>query len=109
MKRAFTIAAAASLALLGATAAQAAWTAATNVDPDTKEESKVVYVLSDKPLELAPPNDGANLARLWVRDSGTGDPEVGMQIELAYEALQVAGYHAVAFPDGSGGWRSIPL
>ena len=35
--------------------------------------------------------------------------EVGMQIEVAYEAMLEAGYHAAAFPDGSGGWRSIPL
>jgi histidinol-phosphatase (PHP family) len=35
--------------------------------------------------------------------------EVGMQIDLAYDALAAAGYGAVAFPDGSGGWRSIPL
>lgn len=35
--------------------------------------------------------------------------EVGMQIELAYEAMSAAGYRAAAFPDGVGGWRSIPL
>ena len=35
--------------------------------------------------------------------------EVGLQIELAYDAMLDAGYKTVAFPDGSGGWRSIPL
>ena len=35
--------------------------------------------------------------------------EVGLQIELAYDAMLVAGYATAAFPDGSGGWRSIPL
>jgi histidinol-phosphatase (PHP family) len=35
--------------------------------------------------------------------------EVGMQIELAYEAMSAAGYRDAVFPDESGGWRSIPL
>ena len=35
--------------------------------------------------------------------------EVGMQIDVAYEAMALAGYDVVAFPDESGGWRSIPL
>jgi histidinol-phosphatase (PHP family) len=35
--------------------------------------------------------------------------EVGLQIEAAYDALFVAGYRSVAFPNGSGGWRSISL
>lgn len=35
--------------------------------------------------------------------------EVGMQIDVALEAMALAGYDVVAFPDESGGWRSIPL
>jgi histidinol-phosphatase (PHP family) len=35
--------------------------------------------------------------------------EVGLQIEVAYDALATAGYRSAAFPDGSGGWRSITL
>jgi histidinol-phosphatase (PHP family) len=42
--------------------------------------------------------------------SDAHDPaEVGMQIELAYDAMSEAGYAGAEFPDGSGGWRSIPL
>lgn len=35
--------------------------------------------------------------------------EVGYLIETAYDALAAAGYDSVQFPDGSGGWRSLPL
>ena len=35
--------------------------------------------------------------------------EVGYRIDAAYAALIEAGYEAVRFPDGSGGWRSIEL
>ena len=35
--------------------------------------------------------------------------EVGLQIEAAYDAMVTAGYRSTQFPDGSGGWRSIPL
>lgn len=35
--------------------------------------------------------------------------EVGFRIEFAYGALATAGYTGVAFPDGSGGWRTTDL
>lgn len=35
--------------------------------------------------------------------------EVGLDIDAAYDALLTAGYESAAFPDGSGGWRSIAL
>lgn len=35
--------------------------------------------------------------------------EVGADIELAYAALATAGYSAVSFPDGEGGWRMLSL
>jgi histidinol-phosphatase (PHP family) len=35
--------------------------------------------------------------------------EVGLQIDLAYDAMLRAGYESAAFPDGTGGWRSIAL
>jgi histidinol-phosphatase (PHP family) len=35
--------------------------------------------------------------------------EVGYRIAAAYDALAQAGYSAVQFPDGLGGWRSIEL
>jgi histidinol-phosphatase (PHP family) len=35
--------------------------------------------------------------------------EVGYGIEIAYAALRGAGYEAVHFPDGEGGWRAIEL
>jgi histidinol-phosphatase (PHP family) len=35
--------------------------------------------------------------------------EVGLEIDLAYDAMLRAGYESVAFPDGTGGWRSIAL
>lgn len=36
-------------------------------------------------------------------------PEVGYEIELAYNALARAGYETVEFPDSSGEWRSLSL
>jgi histidinol-phosphatase (PHP family) len=35
--------------------------------------------------------------------------EVGYRIDAAYDALASAGYQTVAFPDGRGGWRLLPL
>jgi len=35
--------------------------------------------------------------------------EVGFEIDAAYDALQTAGYDRVAFPDGRGGWKELPL
>jgi len=35
--------------------------------------------------------------------------EVGYALDAAYDAMLVAGYETAAFPDGSGGWRSMSL
>jgi len=35
--------------------------------------------------------------------------EVGYHIPEAYDALRSVGYECVLFPDGAGGWRSLPL
>ena len=35
--------------------------------------------------------------------------EVGYRIDAAYDALAEVGYDSVAFPDGMGGWRELPL
>lgn len=50
----------------------------------------------------------AGVAATVGSDAHTPD-EVGMQIDLAYDAMAEAGYESAAFPDGSGGWRAIPL
>ena len=35
--------------------------------------------------------------------------EVGYRIDAAYDALAAAGYGAVSFPDGRGGWKELSL
>ena len=51
----------------------------------------------------------ASGVRATVGSDAHAPSEVGYEIDAAYDALLVAGYQSVSFPDGSGAWKELSL
>jgi histidinol-phosphatase (PHP family) len=88
-------------------AAQTAARAGVRIEVSTAGLRKPVGELYPGPALLAAFSEAGVAATVG---SDAHDPsEVGDRIDVAFDALRDAGYQSVSFPDGSGGWRELPL